>query len=277
MIRSDGIELATEAFGDATNPLVLLIMGAMASMLWWPDEFCERLAARGRRVVRYDNRDTGRSTTHEPGPPAYTLDDMAADAVRVLDAYGISAAHLVGMSMGGMIAQLVALRHPARVTSLTTISSSPFGRDNSDLPGSSPALDDHFADFSKVDWADRAQVVRFMIEDSRLIAGSARPFDEARAMRLVERDYDRARNFASATNHVMLEGGEAWQGRLNEIRAPLLVIHGTADPLLPIEHGVALCEAVAGASIVRLEGAGHELHEADWDEIIAAIVDHTGR
>jgi pimeloyl-ACP methyl ester carboxylesterase len=277
MIRADGIELATEAIGDPAHPPVLLIMGAMASMLWWPDEFYRRLANRRRRVVRYDNRDTGRSTTQEPGPPAYTLDDMADDAVRVLDAYGISSAHLVGMSMGGMIAQLVALSHPARVTSLTTISSSPFGSDSADLPGSSPALHDHFAEFPKVDWADRAQVVRFMVEDSRLIAGSAHPFDEARATRLIERDYDRARNLASATNHFMLKGGEAWQGRLHELKAPLLVIHGTADPVFPIEHGVALREAVAHAAIVRLEGTGHELHEADWDEIIAAIVDHTGQ
>ena len=134
MIRADGIELATEALGDPAHPPVLLIMSVMASMLWWPDEFCERLANRGRRVVRYDNRDTGRSTTYEAGKPAYTLDDMADDAVRVLDGYGFSAAHLVGMSLGGMIAQLAALKHPARVASLTAIGASPVGEDTSGLP-----------------------------------------------------------------------------------------------------------------------------------------------
>jgi predicted alpha/beta hydrolase len=106
VIRSDGIEIATEAFGDPANSTVLLVMGAMASMLWWPEEFCEELAARGRRVIRYDHRDTGLSTKYEPGEPPYTLGDMADDAVRVLDGYGISAAHLVGMSMGGVISQL---------------------------------------------------------------------------------------------------------------------------------------------------------------------------
>src|SRR5688572_14306056 len=134
VIRADGVELATQSFGDPAHPPVLLIMGVMASMLWWPDEFCERLANRRRYVVRYDNRDTGRSTTYEPGLPTYTFDDMADDAVRVLDAYEISSAHLVGMSMGGMIAQLATLKHLARVASLTAISTSPFGIDTSDLP-----------------------------------------------------------------------------------------------------------------------------------------------
>ena len=110
-----------------------------------------------------------------------------------------------------------------------------------------------------------------------MLAGSAYSFDEARATRLIEQDFDRAGNFASATNHFMLKGGDAWQGRLREIGVPLLVIHGTADPIFPIEHGVALSEAVAGVILVRLEGGGHELHEVDWDEIIASIVEHTGR
>jgi pimeloyl-ACP methyl ester carboxylesterase len=277
VIRTDGIELATQAFGDPGQPPVLLIMGAMASMLWWPDAFCERLAGQGRHVLRYDNRDTGHSTTYPPGEPPYAFDDMANDAVRVLDGHGISSAHLVGMSMGGMIAQLVALKHPARVTSLTAMSSSPFGEDTSGLPGTTLACMEHAAQFDQVDWTDRAQVIRVMVAESRMLAGSAHPFDEARATRLIERDFDRAGNFASVTNHFMLKGGAAWQGRLREIGAPLLVIHGTADPVFPIEHGGALSEAVAGAILVRLEGGGHELYEADWDEIIASIVEHTGR
>jgi pimeloyl-ACP methyl ester carboxylesterase len=277
VIRADGIELAARAFGDPGQPPILLIMGAMASMLWWPDAFCERLANRGRHVLCYDNRDTGHSTTYPRGEPPYTFDDMADDAVRVLDGYGISPAHLVGMSMGGVIAQLVALKHPARVASLTVISSSPFGEDTSGLPATSPAYIEHAVQFGQVDWTDRTQVIRVMVADSRMLAGSAHPFDEARATRMIERDFDRARNFASATNHFMLKGGDAWQGRLREIGAPLLVIHGTADPIFPIEHGVALSEAVWGAILVRLDGGGHELHEADWDQIIASIVEHTGR
>jgi pimeloyl-ACP methyl ester carboxylesterase len=213
----------------------------------------------------------------EKGEPPYAFDDMAKDAVRVLDGYGISSAHLVGMSMGGMIAQLVALKHPARVASLTVISSSSFGEDTSGLPGTSPAYMEHAAQFGQADWTDRPQVIRVMVADSRMLAGSADPFDEARATKLIERDLDRAESFASATNHFMLKRRRCVARPAARIGAPLLVIHGTADPIFPIEHGVALSEAVAGATLVRLEGGGHELHEADWDEIIASIVEHTGR
>ena len=246
VILTEGIEIATEAFGEPASPTVLLIMGAMASMLWWPEDFCAELAARGRYVIRYDNRDTGLSTTYEPGEPRYTLDDMAGDAFRVLDGYDVSAAHLVGMSMGGVIGQLAALSHPKRVVSLTAISTTPLGMDTGRLPGASPAYMEHAA--QTVDWSDLDQVAAFMVKDSQMIAGTAHPHDEPGARRLIERDIRRARNFTSATNHFMLKGGEQWQGRLNEMKVPLLVIHGTADPLFPVEHGIALSEAVAFSS-----------------------------
>ena len=227
-------------------------------------------------MIRYDNRDTGHSTTYALGHPTYTLDDLVDDTMRVLDGYGLPAAHLVGMSMGGMIAQLATLQYPARVRSLTAISTTPVGRDNADLPGSDPALNAQSADAAVVDWTARAAVIAHMVEESRLLSGTGRPFDLARTTALIERDYDRARNFANATNHTLLHGGERWQGRLNELRGPLLVIHGTADPIFPIAHGVALAGAVAGGTLVRLEGGGHELHEDDWETIIAAIIEHTG-
>lgn len=275
MIEADGIELATEAFGDPAHPPVLLIMGGAGSMLWWPEAFCRRLADRGRFVIRYDNRDTGRSTTYEPGSPGYTWDDLADDAVRVLVGYGLATTHLVGLSMGGLIAQLTALKHPGRVASLTAISSSPFGEDKSKLPGFSPAYREGLERLGEPDWSDRDQVVRSYIEEARLRTGSAHPFDEAGVARIAEGEFDRAGNYVGVTNHARLTGGEAWRGRLRELRVPLLVIHGTEDPVYPIEHGVALAQAVAGASLVRLDGSGHELHEADWDEISAAIVEHT--
>ena len=114
-----------------------------------------------------------------------------------------------------------------------------------------------------------------MIADARMLAGTAHPHDAAGAKDLIERDYDRSGGLSSATNHFMLKGGDAWKGRLGEMRAPLLVIHGAADPLFPVEHGAALAQAVAGARLVRLEGGGHELHPMDWDRIIAAITAHT--
>ena len=220
-IRADEIEIATEAFGNPAHPPVLLIMGGMASMLWWPDKFCERLAGQGRYVIRYDNRDTGLSTKYEPGEPPYTLDDMADDAIRVLDGYGIGAAHVVGMSLGGMIAQLAALKHPGRVVSVTAISTSPIGTDTSHLPQMTKAFQEHLAKADGMDWSDRAQVIGFMIADARMLAGTAHPHDAAGAKDLIERDFDRSGGLSSATNHSMLKGGDAWKGRLGEMRRAL--------------------------------------------------------
>ncbi|KQU92545.1 acetyltransferase [Mesorhizobium sp. Root102] len=267
-------EIISEAFGDPGNPPLLLIMGAMASMLWWPQALCRKLADAGLFVIRYDNRDTGRSTKYGPGEPPYTFDDMAGDAMHVLDEHNVVKAHVAGMSMGGMIAQLVALKHPSRVASLTVISSSPVGTDTSHLPQTSDAYIKHSAEGAKVDWSDRGQVVDFIVRDARAIASIAHPFDETRMRAFIEQDYDRSGGLLSATNHFMLKGGDAWKGRLHEMAAPLLVIHGTADPIFPIEHGEAQAEAATGARIVRIEGGGHELHPDDWTEISAAIVAH---
>lgn len=275
MIRANGIELATQSFGDARHPTVLLIMGGMASMLWWPQELCERLASRGRQVIRYDQRDTGLSTKYPPGKAPYTLDDLVDDAIHVLDGYAISAAHVAGMSLGGMCGQIAALKHPNRVLSLTAISSSPVGICKSRLPGSSEAFVEHLAEGEAVDWSDRDQVVAYMVRDSRVLAGPARPFDEAEVKAFIERDYDRAGGYLCATNHGALTIGAEWRGRLHEMKVPLLVIHGTADPIYAVDHGIALSEAVSGAKLVRIEGGGHELHRADWDTIIGAIVTHT--
>ena len=268
-------KIVSEAFGDPANPPLLLIMGSMASMLWWPEALCRKLADGGLFVIRYDNRDTGRSTKYPPGEPPYTFDDMADDAMRVLDDHGVGKAHVVGMSMGGMIAQLVALKHPSRVASLTVISSSPLGIDTSHLPQTSDAYIKHSADGAKVDWSDRGQVVDFMVKDTRAIASTVHPFDEAGMRTFIEQDYDRSGGLLSATNHFMVRGGNAWKGRLREMTAPLLVIHGTTDPIFPVEHGEALAEAVAGAKILRIAGGGHELHPDDWTMISSAIVGHT--
>lgn len=276
-IRADGVEIATEAFGDPAHPPVLLIMGAMASMLWWPDAFCRQLAEQGRFVIRYDNRDTGLSTAWEPGKPTYSFDDMVDDAVRVLDGYGFAAAHVVGMSMGGAVAQRAALDHPGRVLSLTAISTSPVAMDTSHLPSPSQAYQDHAGQAGDVNWSDREQAIGAMVAEMSMLASPLYPFDEGAARALVARDFDRSNGYASATNHFMLGSSREPQRGLGDLQAPLLVIHGTADPLLPIEHGEALAQAVAGATLVRLQGGAHELHEAHWPEIIAVIVEHTGR
>ena len=234
MKKPDEVQIASQTFGDPKDPALLLIMGAMASMLWWPEAFCRKLAGEGRFVIRYDNRDTGLSTKYAPGSASYTFDDMADDAVGVLDSHGIRKAHVVGMSMGGRIAQLVALKHPSRVISLTVISSSPVGIDTSHLPGTTEAYMKHSAVGADVDWSNRDQVVGFVVKDAQAIASTVHPFDEATTRAFVEEDYDRSGGFLSATNHFMLKGGEDWKGRLHEIKAPLLVLHGTSDPIFPV-------------------------------------------
>jgi pimeloyl-ACP methyl ester carboxylesterase len=273
MIEANGVELCTEPFGDPAAPPVLLIMGSGASMLWWEEDFCRMLAERGRFVIRYDHRDTGRSVTYEPGHPTYTGADLVADAVGVLDAYGLPAAHVVGLSAGGALAQLVALDHPRRVSSLVLVSTSratPAGRE---LP---PPTEEfmRFVAGVAVDWSDPGSVVDYLVDYWRVLAGNRRPFDEKGFRELAERDVARARNFAAAQNHDLLSQDAARQP-LGAIAAPTLVIHGDADPMFPIAHGEALADEIPGATLLRLEGAGHGVYRADWTTVVDAIDRHT--
>jgi pimeloyl-ACP methyl ester carboxylesterase len=274
MIEADGVELCTEPFGDRADPPVLLIMGIGASMLWWEEDFCRMLADSRRFVIRYDHRDTGRSVTYPPGRPGYTGADLTADAAGVLDAYGIAAAHLVGVSAGGGIAQELALDCPDRVLSLILISTSPATPGDRELPPPSEEFE-RFVSTARVDWSDPDSVIQYLITYERVLAGGRRPFDEKAARDLVRRDLARARDFAAVQNHDLLTEGEAPSKPLSAIAAPTLVIHGTADSMFPIGHGEALAEEIPDARLLRLEGAGHGVYRADWDAIVAAIFQHT--
>ena len=274
MVECNGVELCTEAFGDPGDPALLLIMGTGASMLWWEECFCRLLADGGRFVVRYDHRDTGRSVTYEPGRPGYTGADLAADARGVLDAWGIALAGLVGVSAGGGFAQLLALASPDRVSSLVLASTSPALPGDRDLP--SPTAEfGRFVSSATVDWSDADAVVEYLVSYSRVLAGGRRPFAEAHMRTLLRDDVERARDFAAVQNHDMLAEGDAVTGSLSAIAAPTLVIHGTADPLFAVEHGEALAREIPGATLLRLEGAGHGIDPADWETIAAAILAHT--
>jgi pimeloyl-ACP methyl ester carboxylesterase len=220
-------------------------------------------------------RDTGRSTGYEPGTARYTLDDLARDAVGVIEEHGVERAHVVGFSLGGAIAQLVALEHPERVASLTAISTTKVGEQDPDLPGPAEDYMRHAAAWEELDWSDTAALADMLVRDARQIAGTRHPFDEAAARDLVARDLERATDPRRLANHGELSGDERSGSRLAELAAPLLVIHGTADPIFPHPHGVALAGAVPGAELVTVEGGGHELHERDWDQVLEAIVRHT--
>jgi pimeloyl-ACP methyl ester carboxylesterase len=275
LIEANGVELCTEAFGEPADPPVLLIMGMGGSMLWWEDGFCHLLAEGGRFVIRYDHRDTGRSATYEPGRPGYTGADLVADAVGVLDAYGIPAAHVVGVSMGGALAQLLALDFADRVASLMLISTSLAIPGERALPRTAGEFSRFLANV-EVDWSDAESVIEYLVDYSRVLAGGRRPFDEVGVSELARRDVERARDLAAAQNHGVLADDERSREPLSSIAAPTLVIHGTADPMFPVEHGEALVEEIPGATLLRLEGAGHGVDRADWAPIVHAILEHTG-
>lgn len=275
--KINGIDICTESFGNPTHPAILLIMGAMCSMVYWDDEFCQQLAGTGRYVIRYDHRDVGRSTTYEPGTSHYTVVDLADDAVGVLDAYHIDQAHIIGMSLGGMIAQIIAVKHPQRVQTITLIASSIFGSDNNNrnLPPMDEKILSYHAKGATLNWSDQELVAHYLVEGSRLLCGSKHTFDEKRVYHQVTKEIKRATNLLSMYNHALLKGNDSYEGKIKGIHVPALVIHGTKDTALPYEHGLALANEIPNASLLTLEGTGHEIHFDDWDSIIDAISIHT--
>jgi pimeloyl-ACP methyl ester carboxylesterase len=274
MIEANGVELCAESYGDPADSPILLVMGLGGSMLWWEEEFCRMLAYGGRFVIRYDHRDTGRSVSYEPGRPGYRGADLVADAAGVLDAYGIPAAHVVGVSAGGGSAQLLALDFPERVRSLTLISTSIAVAGDRALPPPTAEFG-RFVATAEVDWSDPGSVIEYLVDYSRVLAGEERPFDEAALRALAGRDVARANDFRAAQNHdLLLDDGQSHEP-LSSISSPTLVIHGTADPMFPIGHGEALAEEIPDARLLRLEGAGHGVYRDDWETIVAAILEHT--
>ncbi|WP_432943299.1 alpha/beta fold hydrolase [Kribbella sp. CA-253562] len=275
LLRVNGVELCVETFGDPADPPVLLIHGASASMDYWETPFCELLAAGPRFVIRYDHRDTGRSVSYPPGKPAYDGIDLVRDPVGILDALGIDRVHLVGISMGGGIALQLGLDHPDRVRSLTLVSTSPLG---DDLP---PPADRIRASFTSerppTDWTDTEAAIDALIADEKLYAGTL-PYDEPARRELLRTVISRTTNVESAaTNHWVLPDDDTppARPRLGELAMPVLVLHGTEDPMFPPAHGEALAREIPGARLVLLPGAGHELPRAVWDLAVPAVLEIT--
>lgn len=285
MVKANGIEIWTEDFGSPGDPAVLLVMGASAQGIFWPEAFCEQIVAAGRYVIRFDNRDTGQTTCFDFATDPYTVADMALDALGVLDAYEIERAHVVGASMGGMICQTLAIDHPERVISFTSIMSSPGGGSVTQaIQGGEAehALPPPTQEVIEVAMAavmnpakGREERITQRLHFFKILAGSLAPYDEAAGRALFEREQDRALNWDAQNNHSLAIGASPdRRSALGSVKAPALVIHGTEDPILPYEHGVATADA-AGCKLITIEKMGHDMPEVAWPRIISAIVEHT--
>ncbi|MGH8458671.1 MAG: alpha/beta fold hydrolase, partial [Nevskiales bacterium] len=286
-IHANGVHLEYETFGNPAHPPILLIMGLGAQLLLWPEEFCRALAEAGHYVIRYDNRDIGLSSkiTHAGKPrlmraaiastfrlpvrAAYTLDDMARDALGLMDGLGLPRAHIVGASMGGMIAQILAARHSERVGSLTLIMTT---SGNPRLPG--PSLKIKLRLVKRPPLLDRESLIQYSMETWRLIGSPAYPAEESALRQKVERSYDRGHypaGLARQTLAIIASGSRV--PLLRRIAAPTLVIHGDADPLVPVACGRDLARRIPRVQLEIIKGMGHDMPPVPLQRITRLILD----
>lgn len=274
-VNVNGITLGTESFGDDDAPLVLLAGGT--TMLSWPDALCERLAAGGRRVVRYDLRDSGESTTADPQAPAYTLRDLAADAAALVDALGGGRAHLAGIGVGGMVAQVAALDRPDAFSALTLVGTRAVapGPPDDDLPDHDHATMSRLFARPMPDWADREAVAEFAATGAEILGNDP---DTARA--IAARVWDRTPGTAPPVQMAnqmgmvfsKLDCAPRWRERLPEIGVPTLVVHGRRDPFFPVGNGEAIACEIPGARLLVVEEAATALPGAVVGEVAEAML-----
>ncbi|MFE0155161.1 alpha/beta fold hydrolase [Nonomuraea sp. NPDC059007] len=280
-VESNGIRLWCETLGDPADPAILLVMGLGAQGTSWPDDLCDMLRAGGRRVIRYDNRDTGLSGSVDYATRPYTLTDLADDAIGLLDGLGVKAAHVVGASMGGMIAQEIALEHPARVRTLTAVMSAAAAVDPQTGTFRGSERDPRLVAWDTRQATDPPttddQRIQSRIDLARILSGSLASFDEAATRRIIEREAARAGDMAhSMRNHILaVMASRDRSDLIGSITAPTLVIHGTEDPMAPFDQGRALAAAIPGGVLMPIEGMGHTLPAPALPRIAAAILRHT--
>jgi pimeloyl-ACP methyl ester carboxylesterase len=282
---ANGIEIAYETFGDRDHPPLLLVMGLATQMLAWHDDFCQALVESGFFVVRFDNRDIGLSThLHDAPPPdvlaaltgdhssaSYRLEDMADDSAALLDALEVDSAHVVGASMGGMIAQTMAIRHPSRVRSLTSIMSTP-------SPHIGAATQEAIAVLLSAPATSREEAVQRALSTYEVVGSPGFPTDEQWLADVAGRAYERAHDPKGVGRQLVAihASGDRTEA-LAEVSAPTLVVHGTADPLVQLPGGEATAKAVPGAELMVLEGMGHDLPRALWPQIVGAVAEISRR
>lgn len=260
---ANGIEVEYETLGSLQGAPLLLIAGLGVQLIGWDDDFCALLAGRGFRVIRFDNRDVGLSSWVED---AYTLDDMADDSAGLLDALGIAAAHVVGASMGGFIGQLLALRHPDRVLTLTSMISGAGGDDQVQPTAEGSAV------LLAPAPATREERIELGLWAKQKLLGPADPFDAPYERARIERAVDRAYyppGFVRQLGAILVASGRP--ERLGSLRVPTLVIHGDSDILVPVENGRRVAAAISGARLLEIEGMGHDVPRRVWPEVVDAI------
>lgn len=267
----NGIEICYETFGDTSGEIVLLINGFGSQLIRWPQRFIDLLTDAGLGVVVFDNRDVGLSTQCRD-MEQYTLSDMANDAVGVLDHLGVERAHVVGMSMGGMIAQLVAIEHPEKVLTLGSIMSSTGG------PNVVLAKPEIFSIFAEKPATNREDAIEADVRHRRIITGPGFPFDEDAARELSARVYDRCyAPDGRGRQMAAIQGAPGRVEALNALNVPAVVVHGTDDPLVPPENGKLTADAIPNATLVEVEGMGHDLPDGALEQVANAIVENARR
>ena len=275
-VEANGVRLGVAHFGDAAAPLVLCAGGT--TMLSWPDALCESLARGGRRVVRYDLRDSGASITVDPEAPAYTLRDLAADAAALARELDGRPAHLAGIGVGGMVAQVAALDHPEAFSALTLVGTRPVapGTVDDDLPDHDAATMDRLFSRSMPDWSDRDAVAEYAAGGAEILG------DDPAAARLVAgRIWDRTPGTLPAVQmanqlgmvFARLDCKPRWRERLAELALPALVVHGRRDPFFPVGNGEALAREIPGARLLVLERASTAIPDAAAGEVATAMLD----
>jgi pimeloyl-ACP methyl ester carboxylesterase len=287
--NANGIQIEYETSGDMSGRPLLLIIGLSGQMIWWDDELCKDLAERGHYVIRFDNRDTGLSTKFEKAgrqdfkkmfgqilkgekiSTPYSLDDMADDAVGLLDALGIQRAHICGMSMGGRIAQTIAIRHPSRVRSLISIYTT---TGNPELPKPKPEV---MQVLTASPPREREEYIKYQLGVQKILSGPGFPVDEKWVCKIMGQSYDRC-FYPQGTGRQLLAILTQIDRRsaLALVKAPTLVIHGTDDPLVPVEGGKDTAKAIPGSELMLIQGMGHDIpHGGAWPRIVEAITAHT--
>lgn len=286
MAKANGIDICYESFGDRSNEPLLLVMGLGAQMNLWDEAFCQALADQGFHVIRYDNRDVGLSSKIEGGPApdvtaamggdtstaSYTLKEMAADGIALLDALGIAKAHIVGASMGGMIVQAMAINHPERILSMASIMSTTGNREVGQ------ATPEAMAALLRPPATNREEAIAGALAASKLMTGPGFPVDEEMIRDRTGKAYDRSFYPVGMARQLVgiVASGDRTEA-LGKVQIPTVVIHGADDPLVTLSGGEATAKAIPNAKLVVIPGMGHSLPQGAWGDVVSAIVENTKR